>query len=196
MILNNFYGTDIRQLNFGNANNAANIINSWVREHTRDNIKSIIQPGTFNLSIRNSKNDFIHIKKRSLEDFVWKNTHLCCLILKCRALWKILFCFRHSWRRHPNTINFGLILQRTMVEILRQTCHASTVFPCSHTWLPKYSHDGKQFQVSVRLYRFPRCWCSGNPVFGMIFNSYITKSMRNFQRFTRTYILTDFLMNL
>jgi len=43
--LRNYYGTDIQQLNFGNANDAANIINAWVRENTRNNIKSIIQPG-------------------------------------------------------------------------------------------------------------------------------------------------------
>lgn len=45
--LRNYYGTDIQQLNFGNANVAANMINAWVREHTRNNIKSIIQPGIY-----------------------------------------------------------------------------------------------------------------------------------------------------
>jgi len=43
--LKTYYGTDIQQLNFENTNNAANIINSWVRENTRNNIKTIIQPG-------------------------------------------------------------------------------------------------------------------------------------------------------
>jgi len=43
--LRNHYGTDIRQINFSNANDAANAINTWVREQTRDNINSIIQPG-------------------------------------------------------------------------------------------------------------------------------------------------------
>lgn len=43
--LQSFYGTNIQQINFGDANNAASVINSWVRENTRDNIKSIVQPG-------------------------------------------------------------------------------------------------------------------------------------------------------
>jgi serine protease inhibitor len=44
--LRNHYGTDIRQINFGNANDAADKINTWVREQTRNNINSIVQPGT------------------------------------------------------------------------------------------------------------------------------------------------------
>lgn len=43
--LRNYYGTDIQQLNFGDANVAASTINTWVRQQTRNNIKSIIQPG-------------------------------------------------------------------------------------------------------------------------------------------------------
>lgn len=43
--LQNHYGTDIRRINFENANDAANAINAWVREHTRNNIDSIVQPG-------------------------------------------------------------------------------------------------------------------------------------------------------
>lgn len=43
--LQSYYGTDIRQINFGKANDVANVINSWVRDNTRNNIKSIVQPG-------------------------------------------------------------------------------------------------------------------------------------------------------
>lgn len=50
--LHNYYGTDIQQLNFGNANVAANMINAWVREHTRNNIKSIIQPGIYEILLK------------------------------------------------------------------------------------------------------------------------------------------------
>ncbi|KAL0100192.1 hypothetical protein PUN28_019549 [Cardiocondyla obscurior] len=43
--LYNYYGADSRQLNFRDTNDAASRINAWVRENTKDNIQSIIQPG-------------------------------------------------------------------------------------------------------------------------------------------------------
>lgn len=49
--LQQYYDADITQLNFEDANGAAQMINGWVRDATRDNIKSIVQPGILNYYI-------------------------------------------------------------------------------------------------------------------------------------------------
>ncbi|CAL1688366.1 unnamed protein product [Lasius platythorax] len=67
--LHNYYGTDIQQLNFGNANVAANMINAWVREHTRNNIKSIIQPGTLAADTQILLTSALYFKGRWLKSF-------------------------------------------------------------------------------------------------------------------------------
>ncbi|XP_071654183.1 uncharacterized protein [Temnothorax longispinosus] len=76
--LRNYYGTDIRQLNFGNANDAANIVNSWVRENTRNNIKSIIQPGTLNADTQMLLTSALYFKGRWLKSFDRDATRVRC----------------------------------------------------------------------------------------------------------------------
>ncbi|XP_012528497.1 uncharacterized protein LOC105832254 [Monomorium pharaonis] len=76
--LRDFYGTDIRQLNFGNANDAANTINSWVRENTRNNIKSIIQPGTLTADTQIVLTSALYFKGRWLKSFDKDATRVRC----------------------------------------------------------------------------------------------------------------------
>ncbi|XP_029156604.1 uncharacterized protein LOC114929280 isoform X2 [Nylanderia fulva] len=76
--LRNYYGTDIQQLNFGNANVAASTINSWVREHTRNNIKSIIQPGTLPADTQILLTSALYFKGRWLKSFDRYATHARC----------------------------------------------------------------------------------------------------------------------
>ncbi|KAL6427473.1 hypothetical protein ACFW04_008768 [Cataglyphis niger] len=67
--LRNHYGTDIQHLNFRDANVAANTINVWVREHTRNNIKSIIQPGTLPADTQILLTSALYFKGRWLKSF-------------------------------------------------------------------------------------------------------------------------------
>ncbi|XP_011685298.1 PREDICTED: heparin cofactor 2-like isoform X2 [Wasmannia auropunctata] len=76
--LRNYYGADVQQLNFGNANDAANIINSWVRENTRNNIKSIIQPGTLSADTQIVLTSALYFKGRWLKAFDRDATRVRC----------------------------------------------------------------------------------------------------------------------
>ncbi|XP_011638346.1 uncharacterized protein LOC105428007 [Pogonomyrmex barbatus] len=66
--LRNYYGTDIQQLNFGNAN-AADIINAWVRKHTRNNIQSIVQPASLAAETQILLTSALYFKGRWLKSF-------------------------------------------------------------------------------------------------------------------------------
>lgn len=46
-ILKRYYGGDIQSLEFTNGHNAEETINNWVRVATRNNVKSIINPGWY-----------------------------------------------------------------------------------------------------------------------------------------------------
>ncbi|KAM0725674.1 Serine protease inhibitor 2 [Formica fusca] len=67
--LRNYYGTDIQQLNFGDANVAASTINTWVRQQTRNNIKSIIQPGTLPADTQILLTSALYFKGQWLKSF-------------------------------------------------------------------------------------------------------------------------------
>ncbi|XP_011879335.1 PREDICTED: uncharacterized protein LOC105568344 [Vollenhovia emeryi] len=76
--LRNYYGTDIRQLNFNNPTDAAAIINSWVRENTRNNINSIIQPGTLGTDTQMLLTSALYFKGRWLKSFNRDATRVRC----------------------------------------------------------------------------------------------------------------------
>lgn len=44
-ILQQYYGGDIQPVDFTNGYTAEETINNWVRAATRNNVKSILQPG-------------------------------------------------------------------------------------------------------------------------------------------------------
>ncbi|XP_012225010.1 uncharacterized protein Spn27A [Linepithema humile] len=98
--LNNYYGADIERLNFANANNAANVINGWVREHTRDNIKSIIQPGTLSADTQILLTSALYFKGRWLKSFDRHATRPRCFRVPARGCQNILMMENSSKYRY------------------------------------------------------------------------------------------------
>ncbi|EZA57928.1 hypothetical protein X777_01942 [Ooceraea biroi] len=82
--LHDHYGTDIQQINFGNAN-AANAINDWVREHTRNNINSIVQPGTLQTDTQLLITSALYFKGRWLKSFDKHATRMRCFYVPERG---------------------------------------------------------------------------------------------------------------
>ncbi|EFN65867.1 Plasminogen activator inhibitor 1 [Camponotus floridanus] len=85
--LYNNYGTDIQQLNFGDANVAANRINAWVRENTKNNIKSIIQPGTVSADTQILLTSVLYFKGQWMKSFDKDATRTRCFrvpVLGCK----------------------------------------------------------------------------------------------------------------
>ncbi|XP_032678780.1 uncharacterized protein LOC116847660 [Odontomachus brunneus] len=67
--LQRHYNTNIQQLNFADVNGATQTINNWVREATRNNINSIVQPGTLDPDTQLLLTSALYFKGRWLKSF-------------------------------------------------------------------------------------------------------------------------------
>ncbi|XP_014481109.1 PREDICTED: uncharacterized protein LOC106747753 [Dinoponera quadriceps] len=76
--LQQHYDTNVQQLNFADANGAAQTINNWVRETTRNNINTIVQPGTLDPDTQLLLTSALYFKGRWLKSFDRDSTHMRC----------------------------------------------------------------------------------------------------------------------
>ncbi|KYM94473.1 Serpin B3, partial [Cyphomyrmex costatus] len=100
--LNTYYGTNIQKLNFGNTNHAANTINSWVRENTRNNIKTIIQPGTLSADTQMLLTSSLYFKGRWLKSFDKDATRIRCFHVPQSGCQDVLMMENSSKYRYGN----------------------------------------------------------------------------------------------
>ncbi|KAG7201539.1 hypothetical protein KM043_004290 [Ampulex compressa] len=76
--LQTYYGTDVERVDFKNAHNAANAINSWVRRETRDKIESLVDPGSISADTPLLLTSTLYFKGRWLYAFEKSATQLRC----------------------------------------------------------------------------------------------------------------------
>ncbi|XP_012064085.1 PREDICTED: uncharacterized protein LOC105627412 [Atta cephalotes] len=136
--LKTYYGTDIQQLNFGNTNNAANIINSWVRENTRNNIKTIIQPGTLSADTQMVLTSSLYFKGRWLKSFDKDVTRVRCFYVPQNGCQDILMMENSSKYRYGNIAS----LDADVVEIPYSNGRTSMLI-----FLPSHKESDPYLQI-------------------------------------------------
>ncbi|KYQ54644.1 Serpin B3, partial [Trachymyrmex zeteki] len=136
--LNTYYGTDIQQLNFENTNDAANIINSWVRENTRNNIKTIIQPGTLSANTQMLLTSSLYFKGRWLKSFDKDATRVRCFHVPQSGCQDVLMMEKSSKYRYGNVAS----LDADVVEIPYSNGRTSMLI-----FLPSHEESDPYLQI-------------------------------------------------